>query len=203
VGCPENVGVGRVGLLRAHAVREAGLVHVLRHLLTAAELVDELLIEPRFVDAEIRVGEETVAVEPLDVVALERAAVSPDVDVVFFHGDDQHGAGYRSAERRRVEVGHPGGGDVEGAALKRRDPFGDHLGATVDKARLLGAVLQRLARDLVVVGLVGLSEVGGVGVRDRALAPHPVKRRAGVEAAGERDADALSGRKRQKNVTQG
>ena len=48
-------------------------------------------------------------------------------------------------------------------------PFGDELRAAVDQPRLLGAVLQRLARDLVVVGLVGLAEVGGVGVRDRAL----------------------------------
>ena len=53
----------------------------------------------------------------------------------------------------------------------------------------------RLARDLVVVGLVGLAEVGGVGVGDRALAAHPVQRGAGVEAAGKGDADLLAGGK--------
>src|SRR5439155_4686397 len=31
-----------------------------------------------------------------------------------------------------------------------------------------------------------------VRVRDRSLGPHPVQRRAGVEAAGERDADLLA-----------
>ena len=79
-------------------------------------------------------------------------------------------------------------------------PFGDQLLAAVDQARLLGAVLQRLARDLVVVGLVGLAEVGGIGVGDRALAAHPVQRGAGVEAAGERDADLLADRKVLKDV---
>ena len=130
----------------------------------------------------------------------ERAAVAPDVDVVFLHRDDEHRAGDGAAERRGVEVGHAGGGDVEGAALQRRDPFGDHLRAAVDEARLLGAVLQRLARDLVVVGFVGLAQVGGVGVGDRALRPHPVERRAGVETAGKRDADLLAGGKTLKNV---
>jgi hypothetical protein len=58
--------------------------------------------------------------------------------------------------------------------------------------RLLGAVRHRLARDLVVVGLVGLAEVGRVGVRDRALRSHPMKGGAGVQAAGECDADFLA-----------
>ena len=92
-------------------------------------------------------------------------------------------------ERRGVEVGGPGGGDVEGAALDRGDAFGDELRPAFDQARLLGAVGERLARDLGVVGLVGLAEVRGIGVRDRALRAHPVHRGAGVEAAGEGDAD--------------
>ncbi len=71
-------------------------------------------------------------------------------------------------------------------------PSATSWAAAVDQARLLGAVLQRLARDLVVVGLVGLAEVGGVGVGNRALAAHPVQRGARVEAAGKRDADALA-----------
>ena len=94
----EDVRVGGVGLLDAHAVGEAGALHVLGHLLAAAELVDELLIEPGLVDAQVRVGEQAVAVEPLDVVALERAAVAPDVDVVFLHRDDEHRAGDGAAD---------------------------------------------------------------------------------------------------------
>jgi hypothetical protein len=42
-------------------------------------------------------------------------------------------------------------------------------GAAVDQARLLGAVLERPARDVVVVGLVGLAEVGRVGVGNAPL----------------------------------
>ncbi len=71
-------------------------------------------------------------------------------------------------------------------------PSRTSCGAAVDEAGLLGAVLERLARDLVVVGLVRLAEVGGVGVGDRALLLHPVERGGGVEAAGEGDADLLA-----------
>ena len=89
------------------------------------------------------------------------------------------------------------------AALQRREPFGDELAAAVDQPRLLGAVLERAARDVVVVGLVGLTEIRGVGVRDRALGAHPVQRGARVEAAGKRDADLLAGRKTLKNCAHG
>ena len=74
--------------------------------------------------------------------------------------------------------------------------------AAFDQPRLLGAVGHRLARDLVVVGLVGLAEVGGVGVGNRALRAHPVQRGAGVEAAGKRDADFLSDGQALKNIGQ-
>jgi hypothetical protein len=50
----EHVRVGRVGLLRAHLVGEAVRRHVGRHLGAAAELVDELLVEPRLVDLQRR-----------------------------------------------------------------------------------------------------------------------------------------------------
>jgi hypothetical protein len=84
---------------------------------------------------------------------------------------------------------------VESAALQRREALGGELAAAVDEPRLLGAVEHGLARDLVVVGLVGLAEVGGVGVGNRSLLLHPVQCRAGVEAAGEGDADLLAGGK--------
>ena len=105
----QDVRVGRVRLLDAHLVGEARPLHVLRHLLAAAEFVDERLVEPRLVDLQVRIGEQAVPIEPLDVVALERAAVAPDVHVVFLHGDDQERAGDGAAERRRVEVRHAGG----------------------------------------------------------------------------------------------
>ena len=72
-------------------------------------------------------------------------------------------------------------------------PFVDQLPPAVDEPRLFGAVLQRAARNLVVVLFVGLSQIRRVGVGNRPLASHPVKRCAGVEAAGKRDADLLAG----------
>ncbi len=93
--------------------------------------------------------------------------------------------------------------DVERARLQRRDPFGDERGAAVDEARRLRAVCQRAARNVVVVGLVGLSEIRGVRVRNRALRAHPVQRRARVEAAGEGDADLLADGKVLQDVRHG
>ena len=61
-----------------------------------------------------------------------------------------------------------------------------------EKARLFCAVFPRASGDLVVVLLVRLSEIRGVGVRNRALAAHPVERGTGIEATGERNADALA-----------
>ena len=188
----EHVRVGRVRLLGAHAIRQARRAHVLGHFPPAAELVDEGLIEPRLVDAQVRVREQAVAVEPFDVVALERAAVAPDVDVVFLHGEHEHRAGDGAANRRRIEVGHARGGDVERAALQGGDPFRHQLRTAVDQPRPLGAVLARAAGDIVVVGLVGLTEVGRVGERDGPLLPHPVQRRAGIEASGKGNADTLA-----------
>ena len=86
----------------------------------------------------------------------------------------------------------PAGRDVERAGLQRGDAFGDERGAAIDEPRVLRAVRARAARNVVVVGLVGLAEVRRVRVRDRALRAHPVQRRARVETAGERDADFLA-----------
>ena len=83
-------------------------------------------------------------------------------------------------------------GDVERAALDRRDAFECELAAAIDEPRLLGAVLDRLPRNGVVVGFVGLAEVCRVGVGDRAFRAHPMERRGRVETTGERDADLFA-----------
>ena len=143
-----DVGVGRVGLLDAVAVGQVVLDEPLAHLGAAAELADEVGVEPRLVDAQRRVGEQAVAVEPLDVVALERRAVAPDVHVVGLHRPHQHRAGDGPAERGGVEVGAAGRADVERPAGQRGQALLDQLAAAVDRAGQLGAVLQRARRDL-------------------------------------------------------
>ena len=62
--------------------------------------------------------------------------------------------------------------------------------------RVLGAVALRALGNARDVGLVGLAEVGGEGVRDRAVLAHPGDGAARVEAAREGDADALADRER-------
>ncbi len=81
---------------------------------------------------------------------------------------------------------------MECAGLERGDTFANERAAAVDEACLFSAVFEGFARDLVVIGFVGLTEVGGVGVGDCALLLHPVKRGAGVESAGEGDAYLLT-----------
>ena len=191
----EDIRIGRVRLLGAHAIGEPGARHILRHLPASAELVDEALIEPRLVDPKIGIDEQPVPIKPLDVVSLERAAIAPDMDVVFFHGSDEHGAGHGAPQRRRVEVRQARGRDVECAGLQRRHAFRHELLATVDQARLLGAVLQGAAGNLTVIGLVGLAEVRSIRERHRAVAAHPVEGGARIEAAGKRNTHLLAGGK--------
>ena len=199
VGGAPDVGVRRVGLLGGIAVGEPVRLQEGAHLRPPAELVDERGVEPRLVDPQLRVDEQAVAVEALDVVALVGAAVAPDVDAVVVHRLDQQRAGDGPPERRRVEVRLAGGRDVERTALQRHQPLAHELRAAVDDARLLGAVLRRPGRHAAEVRLVVLPEVGGVGVRDRPLGAHPGDRRRRVEPAGEGDADALADRQRQQD----
>src|SRR5690606_10278687 len=147
VGRAQHVRVGGVGFLGRHFVVEARLLHVLRHFGTTAQLIDEQLVEPGLVDLEVGVGEQAVPVETLDVVALVRAAVAPDVDAVCFHGGHEHGAGDGAPDGRGVEVRDAGGADVEGAGLQGRDAFGSQLGPAIDQAGVLGAVFHGAAGD--------------------------------------------------------
>src|SRR5690606_12870307 len=163
------------------------------------QFVDEQLVEPGLVDFQVGIGEQAIAVEALDVVALVRAAVAPDVDAVFFHGGHQHGAGDGAADGRGIEVRDAGGGNVEGAGLQGRDAFSHQLRPAVDQARVLGAVFHGAARDGVVVVFVGLAQVGGVGVGNGALVAHPEQRGAGIQAARKSNADLLADGKVGKN----
>ncbi len=84
---------------------------------------------------------------------------------------------------------------MEGSGLQCGEAFADELGAAVDEAGFFGAVFNRAAGDVVVVGFIRLTEVGSVGVGDGALLLHPVQGGGGVESAGEGDADLLAGGK--------
>src|SRR6185312_9622292 len=117
-GTPD-VGVGAVRLLGGVAVREVVRGQPLGHLLAAAQFGDEVRVQPRLVDAQPRVGQQAVAVEALDVVALVGGAVAPDVHPVFAHRAHQQGAGHGTSQRGGVEVGASAAANVEGAAGQR------------------------------------------------------------------------------------
>ena len=175
----------------------------LAHLGPAAELADEVRVEPRLVDPQRGVGEQAVAVEALDVVALERRPVAPNVHVVGLHRPHQHRAGDRAAERGGVEVRPAGRADVERTARERGEPLLDELTTAVDDARQLGAVLHRAVGHSGDVRFVVLPDVGGVGARHRALGAHPGDGHGSVQAARERDADALADRQGSQDLAHG
>ena len=114
------------------------------------------------------------------------------MDVVLLHGGDQHGAGDRAADGGGVEVGNAGGGDVEGAGLECRDAFAHEWAPAVDEACLFSTVFESGARDGIVVGFVGLAQIGRIGVGDGALLLHPVQGGGRVEPAGEGNANLLA-----------
>ena len=192
VGGPPDVGVGGVGLLLGVAVGQGAFGQPLGHLRASAELADEVGVQPRLVDPQLRVGQQAVAVEPLDVVALVGGAVAPDPDVVLAHGAHQHGAGDGASDRGGVEVGASAGADVEGAADQRDQALLDHGRAAVDHAGQLGAVLAGAAGDGSDVRLVVLAEVSGVGAGNGTLLAHPGDGHGRVQASGEGEADAFA-----------
>ena len=196
---PQHVAVGAVGFFGAHLVTKACLGHECRHFSTAAEFIDEQLIQPGLVNTQRWVGQEAIAVETLNVVALEGGAVAPDVDIIFLHGRHQHGACHRTTQWGRVEVGESAGRDMEGACLQSRNAFMGQLQAAIDQACLLGAVLHGFAGNGFVIGLVGLPQVGCIGVRYCAFELHPVQGCTGVQTSRESDTDFLTNRKVLKN----
>ena len=104
-----------------------------------------------------------------------------------------------AADGGGVEVGDAGGGDVESAGLERGEALADERGAAVDEAGEGGTVVEGLLRDGVVVGLVGLAEIGGVGEGLGAVQLHPVEGGGGVETARKGDTDFLADGKGFKN----
>ncbi|MPN55332.1 hypothetical protein SDC9_203014 [bioreactor metagenome] len=80
---------------------------------------------------------------------------------------------------------------MESAALQRGNAFGYQLFAAIDQACIFGAIQPGFLRNRFVVGFVRLTQIGGIGVRNRALLAHPAQCRAGIETAGKGDAHFL------------
>ncbi len=189
VGRPPDIGVGGIGLFGRHFVAVAARLEPGADLGPAAQLPHEFLVEPGLIDPEAGIGQEAVAVETFDIVALVGGTVAPDADPVLVHSPHQEGPGDRPAEGGGVEVLFAAGDDVEGAAHQRAKPFGDELLPAVNQARLHRAVLPGLLGNTFQVGLIRLAEIGGVGVGQRAFFLHPGDGDRGIEPAGEGQTD--------------
>ncbi len=84
-------------------------------------------------------------------------------------------------------------------ALNSGNAFGNQLLAAVDQARVFRPILFCTAWNSLIVILIWLTQIRRVGIRNRALLAHPQQGCAGVEAAGESDANTLSNRKMLEN----
>ena len=117
--CTPNIGIGAVGLLCRITVRQFFGGQERAHFGAAAHLAHEVDIEPRFVNSQIRISEKSVAIEALNVVAFECAAVTPDVDTVMFHFANKQSACHCSSEWCRVEIGFASSCYMKRTALQR------------------------------------------------------------------------------------
>ena len=199
MGSTEHVGVGAVCLLGRGAVWQLACEQPLRHFVSATELFDELCVEPRLVDSQVRVSEQSIAVEAFDVVALVCAAIAPDLDAVLLHRANQEGAGDNAAEGSGVEVSLAAGANVKSATGNCGQCFFDQRLAAVNQTACFSAIFGSSGWNRVDVVFVVLPEVRGVGERNSTLLAHPRDRHRCVEATGERDADLFADRKGCKN----
>src|SRR3546814_12692954 len=114
--------------------------------------MDKGIVQPRLVNAKRRIHQQAVTIKTLDVVTLEGAAIAPDVDVVFLHRGDQHGAGDGAADRRGIEIGNAGSRNMEGTALQCSDAFGHQLFTTVDQTCDFRSEERRVGKECVSTG---------------------------------------------------
>jgi hypothetical protein len=87
--------------------------------------------------------------------------------------------------------------------LEGGESFTDELGAAVDEAGNFGSAFEGAFRNFVVVGFVGLSQIGGIAIGDGAFLAHPIDGGAGIEATRKCDAYTFAEGKRLKNIAHG
>ncbi|CGW22455.1 Uncharacterised protein [Salmonella enterica subsp. enterica serovar Typhi] len=167
--------------------------------MTAAQLIDKVGIQPRFVNLQLGVGQQAVTIETFNIVAFIGAAVAPDIHAVFFHCGDQHRAGHGTAQRRGIEIGQSASRIMESAALNRCDPFCNQLLAAINQAGILCAILHCATRNGVIVILIRLSQIRSIGIWDSSFLSHPQQRGASVQTAGKSDTNTLTCWKMLKN----
>ena len=141
--------------------------------MAATEFIDKIGIQPRLINFQLSIGQQTVTIETLNIVTFVSTAVTPDIDAVFFHRGDQHGAGHGTAQRGGVEVSDASGGVMECATLNGGNPFGNQLFTAINQASFLCTILHRFTRNGIVIFFIRLTQVSCVGIRNRPFFLHP------------------------------
>src|SRR5699024_12124792 len=70
-------------------VRVAAFNQPFGHFFASAKLFNKHGVKPWFIDLQVGVSHQTVAVEPLDVDSFISGAIAPDVHAVVFHGPNR------------------------------------------------------------------------------------------------------------------
>ncbi len=183
VRCAQHIGVGGIRFFDGHLIVKTAGNHEFRHLMTTTQFVDEVGIQPRFVNLQLGVGQQAITIETFDIVAFIGTAVTPDIHAIFFHGGNQHGARHGAAQRSGIEIGQAASGVMKSTALNRSDTFGYQLFAAVNQSCVLCAILHGTTRDRVIIFLIWLSQVRSICIRNRSLLAHPQQCSAGIQAA--------------------
>ena len=69
VSCTKNICISRIGLFFTGAIFEAVVDKKLTHLGTSAQFLDEGSVEPWFVDTQVCVCHQSIAIETLNIIA--------------------------------------------------------------------------------------------------------------------------------------
>lgn len=188
MGRTKHIGIRAICLLRAHSVGQLERCEVLTHFRTTTECVHELLIEPWLVDLQVRVRQDAITIETLDVISLVGAAIAEDVNAVFAHRANDGSGGHGPANRRGIEVLLAATAEMEGAALNGYQSLPRHGFPTVDQPCLDGAVSFGHRDDGCRIVLIGLSEICGITVDLDTLPREPSDSAPRVESTRKCDA---------------
>ena len=83
--------------------------------MTAAQFINKLLIQPRFINFQIRVGKQTVTIETLNIISFKSRTVPPNIDAVFFHCRNQHSSRHSATQWGGIKISCSAGRNMKRA----------------------------------------------------------------------------------------
>lgn len=115
--CTEDICISTIGFFHTEFVSMTVSNKPLAHFFASTKFIRECSIEPRFVDFEFWIYQQTIAIKPFDIVPFVGAPISPNIHTIFHHRPNQLSSCHSTSKGSRIKVGFTGGSDMEGSAL--------------------------------------------------------------------------------------